>query len=274
MNIHSTTTALSLLFVWFAVVVFTATTILYYVFSSRVWRLAESGAAQPVETAARLRRSHDLSRSALEWGALAFVVILMAALSANAVGYFQSTSSENQESEREARDHIKQQERSSPVSPTLLLSAYDDLTTSGLSARIGSSIVVAVKLHDARQRTRKCNRRALLVAARHASVRIESTELKLSPRPVFDDTATCFVTWKWVGVPQHGGTTAALAELTLRKPNGEAVHVSKPVYLSVTRESSGLLTSSLTTILVGFLSLVGVLVTAWMNRQSKARETR
>src|ERR1700681_1407690 len=179
MNIHSTTTALSLLFVWFAVVVFTATTILYYVFSSRVRRLAESGAAQPVETAARLRRSHDLSRSALEWGALAFVVILMAALSANAVGYFQSTRSENRESEREAHDHIKQQGGSSQVSPTLLLSAYDDLTASGLSARIGSSIVVAVKLHDARQRTRKCNRQALLVAARHASVRIESTELKL-----------------------------------------------------------------------------------------------
>lgn len=265
MNQNSPLSLLSLLITWFGVAAFALATIAYYLVSANT-RRGERGLANPGQVPDPLLKRHRQATYSIELAGAAFGVLVLGLLTINVIEFYHESLEHIDASAGIARNYINEQYTVMRVTPNLIFSAFDDFTVAGLSPTIGSSIIVRAKLTDTRMRWKACNTRELRDIANEATVRLDAPELDLSPAPAVDDTHDCYVSWFWVAAPRHGGVAAALAEVTLKPKGGKLLHVTKTIHLTVTREGTGAVASSIATILVALLSLAGVVFTTLMNR--------
>jgi hypothetical protein len=267
-------TSLALLINWFLIVGFALAAIAYFLFSRSVHRSQvvprELG---PANDRARWLKSQ--AGRAMEYIGTIFVVAVLAALSWYWLGVYRATMAYDKSSDGFARRAITTQQGVTAIVPRLLFTAVDDATTSGTSASVGHTVIVRLKLEDALMKMRDrqgrptgCDRSWLHGLVRSAQVRVDSVDLTIAPNPAVDDTNSCYVSWSWLALPKHGGIAVALGNVAMILPGVGLVHASRKIPLSVGSPVTGP-PIELTSVIVGLLSLVGVIFTTLMNRRSE-----
>lgn len=221
------------------------------------------------ERAAKMRALAERIATGLEIAGLTFFLILIAGFALNAIQLFRINQNLNSASARLARRYIGDEYQSYRISDRLALALTDDWTVGGVSPGVGDSVVISAKLMARPPSAKKCDRPFLRNLAASVSPRLDSLNLQLSATPTLDDTHACFVVWRWIAVPQRAGTSAAVVGLALREGRGPVAHVSKTLHFAVPNPpEAAALVPSITSFAVALLSILGALLTRWLNGRS------
>jgi hypothetical protein len=261
-------TALSLLFIWLAALVLACAAVAYFVASIQMRRMSREELASP-ERAADMRALASRIATGLEIAGAIFFVVLVAGLALNAVQLFRLNQLLNSSSEGLAHRFIGDEYQAYRISPQLAFALTDDWTVGGVSPHVGDSVVVTAKLMARAPSGTKCDAAFLRNLAAKATPRLDSPDLKVSASPTLDDTHACFVAWRWIAVAQHAGISAAVVDLAIRDGRGAVTHVSKPLHFAVPNPpEAAALIPSITSFAVALLSILGALLTRWLNSRS------
>jgi len=272
MDIQSPATTLSLLVVWLAIAAFALVTFAYYIISRRArHQVAGSLRERQQDRDDESPDPRKLAVVALEVAGAVLLIAILGVLTYSIVNLHFNVVDRTDEAAKISRRYIDEEYHERRVTPLLLFSAFNDSTVAGESSEIGVPQRIRLKLIDARMGKHQCDRNFLIAVARQATVRLNTLDLDISKAPSIDDGNDCYVTWDWIGVPRSGGTSLAIAELGVRTPTG-LVHVSKLIPIVTSKERGEVLTSSVSAIVVAFLSLCGVLTTAALNRKPPAAQ--
>jgi hypothetical protein len=240
----------------------------YFVASFRMRRMPKEQLASP-ERAAKMRALAERIATGLEIAGVTFFVILIAGFALNAILLFRVNQSLNSASARLARRYIGDEYQSYRISNQLALALTDDWTVGGVSPGVGDSVVISAKLMARPPSGKRCDGPFLDKLAASASPRLDSLNLRLSATPTLDNTHACFVVWRWIAVPEHSGTSAAVVGLALREGRGPVAHVSKTLHFAVPNPpEAAALIPSITSFAVALLSILGALLTRWLNGRS------
>ena len=277
MFIASGPTLLMLLLAWFAVVAFSIVALAYFVFSAKM-RREQFEKRNPGLTSSKSFLQKQLAARALQTIGIVIFILVLVLLSTNWVMLYRRSESNLTASLTNARywdrNTVIEQYHEIRIAPHLLAAAYSSPGVAGDYATIGSPFLVRVKLEDDRMKINRCDRRALHNLLRSVAVSFQTVDLTLS-KPAIDDASDCYITWTWIAMPREAGASINLATIAVRGQTGEALHFSKVVTVTVQPgERSSALASSIPSVVVALITLIGVIVTALANRRSRRTAQR